>query len=102
VRTDARRCGTGTVLVEAALDRFRKQGLRLAEAQDWDAPPYRAFYAALGFHSARRYLLLRWDLTTPLPALPVNTEPKLITQTDQEEKLWHAQSRARTITCREC
>ncbi|MCK4314879.1 MAG: GNAT family N-acetyltransferase, partial [Anaerolineae bacterium] len=74
VRPDARRCGVGTALIEAALDRFRKRGLRLAEAQDWDAPPYRAFYAALGFCPVRCYLYLRWDLTTPLPALPLNNE----------------------------
>jgi GNAT superfamily N-acetyltransferase len=77
----------GTALVEAALDRFREQGARpattdrrprsgqrLAEAEDWDAPSYRAFYEALGFRPARRYLLLRWDLTARLPALPVNHE----------------------------
>jgi len=74
VQPDARRCGVGTALIEAALDRFREQALRLAEAQDWDAPTYRAFYEALGFRPARRYLLLRWDLTTPLPALPLNHE----------------------------
>ena len=87
VRSDARRCGVGTALIEATLDRFRKQGRRLAEAQDWDALPYRAFYAALGFHPARRYLHLRWDLTTPLPALPLNHEVivRPATLTDLEE-----------------
>ncbi|MCK4450199.1 MAG: GNAT family N-acetyltransferase [Anaerolineae bacterium] len=82
VRPDARRCGVGTALVEAALDRFRSRGLHpstgsgqcLAEGQDWDAPSYRAFYEALGFHPVRRYLFLRWDLTAPLPALPLNHE----------------------------
>jgi GNAT superfamily N-acetyltransferase len=74
VRTDAQRCGIGTVLIEAALNRFRKQGLRLAEAQDWDAPSYQAFYEALGFRPMRRYLRLCWDLVAPLPALPVNHE----------------------------
>ncbi len=74
VRPDARRCGIGTALVEAALGRFRKEEQRLAEAQDWDAPSYRAFYATLGFRPARRYLWLRWDLTIPLPALPLNRE----------------------------
>lgn len=74
VRAEARRSGVGTALIEAALDRFDKEGQHLAEAQDWDAPPYRAFYEARGFRPARRYLLLRWDLTTPLPALPVNHE----------------------------
>jgi len=78
VRPDARRCGVGTALVEAALDRFRSRGLHpstgsgqcLAEGQDWDAPSYRAFYEALGFRPARRYLLLRWDLTVPLCQCP--------------------------------
>jgi mycothiol synthase len=80
VRPDARRRGVGTALIEAALDRSRKRGLHpatgpgLAEAQDWDAPSYRALYEALGFRPARRYLLLRWDLTTPLPTLPVDHE----------------------------
>ena len=82
VQPDARRCGIGTALVEAALDRFRSRGLHsstdsgqcLAEGQDWDASSYRAFYEALGFRPARRYLLLRWDLTAPLPALPLNRE----------------------------
>jgi len=74
VRPDARRCDVGTALIKAALDRFREQGLRLAEAQDWDAPPYRAFYEALGFRPVRRYLHLRWHLATPLPALPLNHE----------------------------
>ena len=74
VRQDARRRGVGTALVQAALDRFRAQGLRLAEAQDWDAPSYRAFYEGLGFCPARRYLLLRWYLNAPLPALPANDE----------------------------
>lgn len=87
VQPDARRCGTGTALIEAALDRFRERGLRLAEAQDWDAPSYRAFYAALGFRPARRYLLFRWDLTQPLPALPLNHEVTVrpATLTDLEE-----------------
>ena len=87
MRPDARRCGIGTALIEATLDRFRKQGQRLAEAQDWDALPYRAFYAALGFRPARRYLHLRWDLTTPLPALPLNHEVivRPATLTDLEE-----------------
>ncbi len=61
------------------LDRFRSRGLHpstgsgqcLAEAQDWDVPPYRAFYEALGFRLVRRYLLLRWDLAAPLPVLPL-------------------------------
>jgi len=74
VRPDVRRCRIGTALVEAALDRFRERGLCLAEAEDWDASSYCAFYEALGFRSVRRYLLLRWDLTTPLPALPLNHE----------------------------
>ncbi len=74
VRPDARRCGTGTALLKAALARFRERGLRLAEAQDWDAPPYRAFYEALGFRPAQRYLYLRWDLTASLPVLPLNHE----------------------------
>jgi GNAT superfamily N-acetyltransferase len=74
VRPDARRYGIGTALIEAALDRSRKRGLSLTEAQDWDAPSYRAFYAALGFRPVRRYLLLRWDLTAPLPVLPLNHE----------------------------
>ncbi len=74
VRPEARRCGTGRALIEAALERFREHGLRLAEAQDWDAPAYRAFYAALDFQPARSYLLLRWELTAPLPALPLNQE----------------------------
>ena len=74
VRPNARRCGIGTALIEAALDRFRERGQRLAEAQDWDAPPYRAFYAALGFRPVRRYLHLRWGLTTPLLALSLNHE----------------------------
>lgn len=74
VRPDARRCGIGTALIKAALDHFRKEGQHLIEAQDWDAPSYRAFYEALGFHPARRYLRLCWDLTTPLPALPLNRE----------------------------
>jgi GNAT superfamily N-acetyltransferase len=80
VRLDARRRGIGTTLVETALDRFRQRGLQpstgpgLAEAQDWDVPSYRAFYEALGFRPARRYLLLRWDLISPRPALPVNHE----------------------------
>jgi GNAT superfamily N-acetyltransferase len=74
VRPHARRCGVGTALIEAALDRFREQALPLTEAQDWDAPSYRAFYEALGFRPARRYLLLRWDLTAPLPVLPMNRD----------------------------
>jgi GNAT superfamily N-acetyltransferase len=82
VRPGARRCGVGTAIVEVALDRFRSRGLYpstgsgqcLAEAQDWDVPPYRAFYEALGFRPTRRYLLLRWNLTAPLPALPLNRE----------------------------
>jgi len=82
VRPDARRRGIGTALIGAALGRFREQSLhpsagsgqRLAEAQDWDVPPYRAFYEALGFCPARRYLLLRWHLTTPLPVLSLNHE----------------------------
>jgi GNAT superfamily N-acetyltransferase len=80
VRPDARRCGVGTALIEAALDRFRQRGLPpstgpgLAEAQDWDVPSYRAFYQALGFRPVRRYLLLRWNLVAPLPTLPVNHE----------------------------
>ena len=74
VRPDVRRCRIGTALVEAALDRFRERGLCLAEAEDWDASSYCAFYEALGFRPVRRYLLLRWDLTTPLPALPLNHE----------------------------
>jgi GNAT superfamily N-acetyltransferase len=72
VRPDSRRGGRGMALVEAAVERLREQDLKLAEAQDWDAPSYRAFYATLGFRPVRRYLLLRWDLTTALPALPVN------------------------------
>jgi GNAT superfamily N-acetyltransferase len=72
VRPGARRCGVGTALVEVALDRVRKEGQRLAEGQDWDVPSYRAFYEALGFRPVRRYLLLHWDLITPLPALPAN------------------------------
>lgn len=74
VQSDSRRCGIGTALIEAALDRLREQGLRLAEAQDWDAPSYQAFYDALGFRPARRYFFLRWDLTAPLPTLPLNHE----------------------------
>ncbi len=82
VRPGVRRCGVGAALVEVALDRFRSRGLYpstgsgqcLAEAQDWDVPPYRAFYEALGFRPTRRYLLLRWNLTAPLPALPLNHE----------------------------
>jgi mycothiol synthase len=80
VRPDARRRGVGTALIEAALDRLRQRGLHpstgpgLTEAQDWDVPSYRAFYEAMGFRPARRYLLLRWHLTAPLPALPVNHE----------------------------
>ena len=74
VRPDARRCGVGTALIEAALDCFRKQGQRLAEAQDRDAPSYRAFYEARDFCPVRRYLRLRWGLTAPLPALPLNRE----------------------------
>jgi GNAT superfamily N-acetyltransferase len=72
VRRHVRRRGIGTSLVEAAVGRFRERALSLIEAQDWDVPPYRAFYAALGFHPVRRYLLLRWDLTKMLPTLPVN------------------------------
>jgi GNAT superfamily N-acetyltransferase len=74
VRSDSRRRGCGTALVEAAVERLREQGLKLAEAQDWDAPSYRAFYPTLRFRPVRRYLLLRWDLTTAVPALPVNQE----------------------------
>ena len=74
VRPDAGRSGVGTALVQAALGRFRARGLRLAEAQDWDVPAYRAFYERLGFRPARRYLLLRWDLDAALPALPANDE----------------------------
>ena len=87
VRPDARRCSIGTALIEAALDCFRKQGQRLAEAQDWDASSYRAFYEALGFRPTRRYLRLRWDLTTSLPALPLNREVTVrqATLTDIEE-----------------
>ncbi|MDY7079578.1 MAG: GNAT family N-acetyltransferase [Chloroflexota bacterium] len=87
VRPEAQRCSTGTALVEAALDRFRKEGQRLAEAQDWDAPPYCAFYAALDFRPMRRYLHLCWDLTTPLPTLPANHEVtvRLATLADLEE-----------------
>jgi len=87
VLPDARRRGIGTALVEAALDRFRERGLRLAEAKDWDASSYRAFYAALGFHPVRRHLLLHWNLTIPLPALPVNHEVAVrqATRADLEE-----------------
>jgi GNAT superfamily N-acetyltransferase len=80
VRPDVRRCGVGTALIELALDCLRQRGLPpstgpgLAEAQDWDVPSYRAFYKALGFRPARRYLLLHWDLTAPPPSLPVNHE----------------------------
>jgi len=74
VRPDARRRGVGTALIETALDGFCRRGQPLAEAQDWDVPSYRAFYESLGFRPARRYLLLRWDLTAPLPVLPVNHE----------------------------
>jgi GNAT superfamily N-acetyltransferase len=72
VRPNSRRCGIGTALVEAAVDRFRERGLSLVEAQDWDVPPYQAFYAALDFHPVRRYLLLRWDLAKRLPTVPLN------------------------------
>jgi len=92
VRQDARRGGVGTALVEAALDCFRERGLRLVEAQDWDAPPYRAFYAALGFRPVRRYLLLRWNLTIPLPVLPVNHEviarPAVLTDLEEIADLY--------------
>jgi GNAT superfamily N-acetyltransferase len=81
VRSDSRRCGAGTALVEAALERLRERGLDLAEAQDWDVPSYRAFYAAQGFRPERRYLLLRWDLTTAPPALPVNRDVNVRTAT---------------------
>lgn len=74
VRSDSRRRGAGTALVEAALEHLREHGLELAEAQDWDVPSYRAFYAAQGFRPVRCYLLLRWDLTAAPPALPVNRD----------------------------
>jgi GNAT superfamily N-acetyltransferase len=80
VRPDARRCGVGTALIESALDCLRQRGLHpstgpgLAEARDWDVPSYRAFYEALGFRPARRYLLMHWHLTAPPPPLPVNHE----------------------------
>lgn len=80
VRPDARRRGVGTALIKAALDCLSQRGPHpptrpgLAEAQDWDAPSYRAVYEALGFRPTRRYLLLRWDLLAPPPALPVNHE----------------------------
>lgn len=74
VRPDARRQGIGAALVEAAVARFHQESLALAEAQDWDAPSFRAFYLALGFQPVRRYLLLRWDLAGPMLSLQVNRE----------------------------
>ena len=87
VRSDSRRRGVGTALVQAALQRLRERGLELAEAQDWDVLSYRAFYVARGFRPVRRYLLLRWDLTKVPSALPVNRDVNVrpATLTDLEE-----------------